>query len=242
MGCLVSPYVFAYALYLRCISLRRHASRSPRNAFETTHQVVLSALAQSEIVCNRVLPINMTDLIRDKIQDEFSYTRAGQFFVTCCCILIYGSPTRSCHCTIIPRAKWVRWINECFISIAKERRDRTTHSLSISDAVGLISWFLMQAVRSLIHKSLSKFEAVYGGYSCHLAGNAPSPDPRIYEVDLYFLPSSELFWLSSLIIASRCPSSFEEGLLTKFRGRRIRSPQKDSETGRFVDRWMPLPE
>lgn len=86
MDCLVSPYVFAYALYLSCISLRRHAGRSPRAAFEGTHQVVLSALAQSEALCNRVWPRHMTDLIHDKIQDEFQYARAGQsFFPICKC-------------------------------------------------------------------------------------------------------------------------------------------------------------
>ena len=52
--------------------------------------------------------------------------------------------------------------------------------------IGLLFIFLsIQAVRSLIHKSLSKFEAVYEGYSCHLAGNTPSLDPRIYEVDFF---------------------------------------------------------
>jgi hypothetical protein len=76
----VSPYVFAYALYLSCISLRRNAGRSPRDVFEATHQVVLSALAQSEALCKLVYPMNMTDLIRDKIQDEFKYARAGRSF------------------------------------------------------------------------------------------------------------------------------------------------------------------
>ena len=72
-----SPYISAYALYISCVSLRRYAGRSPRDDFETTHQVVLSALAQSEILCNRVWPMNMTDLIRNEIRDEFQYTRAG---------------------------------------------------------------------------------------------------------------------------------------------------------------------
>jgi hypothetical protein len=52
--------------------------------------VVLSALAQSENLCNRVWPMNMTDLIRNKIQDEFQYARAGQSFSICgqCRVLI----------------------------------------------------------------------------------------------------------------------------------------------------------
>ena len=54
--------------------------------------------------------------------------------------------------------------------------------------IGLLidSFRYIQAVRSLIHKSLSKVETACGGYSCHLAGNAPSLDPRIYEVDYFF--------------------------------------------------------
>ena len=53
------------------------------------------------------------------------------------------------------------------------------------------NWFLIfdsiQAVRSLIHESLCDLEAVCGGYSCHLAGNTPSLDPKIYEVDFFLL-------------------------------------------------------
>ena len=79
-----SPYISAYALYISCVSLRRYAGRSPRDDFETTHQVVLSALAQSENLCNRVWPTNMTDLIRNKIRDEFQYARAGQSFFSIC--------------------------------------------------------------------------------------------------------------------------------------------------------------
>ena len=67
--------------------------------------------------------------------------------------------------------------------------------LSADLGIGLFIYlFSIQAVRSLIHKSLSKFEAVYGGYSCHLAGNTPSLDPRIYEVGFFFgLPSDHGF-------------------------------------------------
>ena len=75
----------AYALYISCVSLRRYAGRSHCDSddFETAHKVVLSALAQSENLCNRVWPMNMTDLIRNKIQDEFQYARAGQSFSIC---------------------------------------------------------------------------------------------------------------------------------------------------------------
>ena len=86
-----SPFISAYALYISCVSLRRYAGRSHRDDFETAHQVVLSALAQSENLCNRVWPMNMTDLIRNKIRDEFQYARAGQFFSIYgqCRVLIY---------------------------------------------------------------------------------------------------------------------------------------------------------
>ena len=77
-----SPFTSAYALYISCVSLRRYASRSHREDFETANQVVLSALAQSENLCNRVWPINMTDLIRKKIQDELQYAHAGQSFLS----------------------------------------------------------------------------------------------------------------------------------------------------------------
>ena len=83
-----SPFICAYALYISCVSLRRYAGRSHREHFETAHQVVLSALAQSENLCNRVWPMNMTDLIRKKIQDELQYAHAGQSVFSICCILI----------------------------------------------------------------------------------------------------------------------------------------------------------
>jgi hypothetical protein len=78
-----SPFISAYALYISCVSLRRYAGRSHCDDFETAHQVVLSALAQSENLCNRVWPMNMTDLIRNRIRDEFQYARAGQSFSIC---------------------------------------------------------------------------------------------------------------------------------------------------------------
>lgn len=148
MDCLVSPYVFAYALYLSCTSLRRHAGRSPRDVFEGTHQVVLSALTQSEALCNRVLPMNMTDLIREKIQDEFRYAHAGVVIV------------QSFH-------ELNEYVDAMIILYPSRKKDGTGP---------------LAGVRSLIHRSLSKFEAGYEGYSCHVAGNSPCPDPRIYEL------------------------------------------------------------
>ena len=78
-----SPFISAYALYISCVSLRRYAGRSHLEDFETAHQVVLSALTQSEDLCDRVWPMNMTDLIRNKIRDEFQYAHAGQSFLIC---------------------------------------------------------------------------------------------------------------------------------------------------------------
>ena len=88
-----SPYISAYALYISCVSLRRYAGRS-HDDYEITQKVALSSLTQSENLCNRVWPTNMTDLIRNKIQDEFQYARAGQSFSICgqCCVLIDDFP------------------------------------------------------------------------------------------------------------------------------------------------------
>jgi len=143
-----SPFISAYALYISCVSLRRYAGRSHREDFETAHQVVLSALAQSENLCSRVWPMNMTDLIRKKIQDEFHYAHAGLVIVQS-----FYELNRYAESMII------------------------LHPSRKKDGTGPLT-----AVRSLIHKSLSKFEAVCGEYSCHVAGNTPSLDPRIYEL------------------------------------------------------------
>jgi len=143
-----SPYISAYALYISCVSLRRYAGRSPRNVFEAAHRAILSALTQSEKLCNSVWPINMTHLIRSKIQDEFRHARAGLVIV------------QSFH-------ELNEYAESMIILLPSRKQDGT----------GPIT-----AVRSLIHKSLSKFEAVCGGYSCHLVSNIPSLDPRIYEL------------------------------------------------------------
>ncbi|KAF9476625.1 hypothetical protein BDN70DRAFT_838990 [Pholiota conissans] len=77
IDCSASSIVFAYALYLSCISLRRNASRSPRDVFESTHTVILTALTQSETLCNRVLPMEMTAHLVRGVQEELALARNG---------------------------------------------------------------------------------------------------------------------------------------------------------------------
>ena len=161
-GTVSSPYISAYALYISCVSPCLYAGRSPSGYFATTHQAVLSALAQSEDICNRVWPTNVTDLIRIN------------WISICSCwsvlLDIWPMPTfiddfllglvivQSFH-----ELKEYAEINDCFMSVAKESH-RATHGLSISVDYGLIYWFIfsIQAVRSLIHKSLSNLEVVWG--------------------------------------------------------------------------------
>ncbi|KAF8955794.1 hypothetical protein BDZ97DRAFT_1855307 [Flammula alnicola] len=81
IDCSASSFVFGYALYLSCISLRRNASRSPRDVFESTHKVILSALTQSEALCDRVFPVEMTCKLRQGIQEEFELSRHGLVMV-----------------------------------------------------------------------------------------------------------------------------------------------------------------
>lgn len=80
IDCTASSLVFAYALYLSCISLRRNASRSPPDVFQTTHKVILSALAQSEALCERVYPVEVTIPLRCCIAQEFELARHGLCF------------------------------------------------------------------------------------------------------------------------------------------------------------------
>jgi len=150
LGMTQLPYMNAYSSYIASVTLRRTAS-SPLvdfHNFETAFETVLYVLGYSETLCNRVLPVHMTDLIHDKIQDEIQYALAG-------------------------------------LGIVRIFRDLNKHAESMivllssreKDGPGPLA-----AVRSLIHKSLLKFEAVCGGYPCHLAGNTPSQDPRIYKL------------------------------------------------------------
>lgn len=77
IDCSASSFVFGYALYLSCTSLRRNASRSPSDVFETTHNVIFSALGQSQALCDRVRPVEMTWLLRDSLQEEYELARLG---------------------------------------------------------------------------------------------------------------------------------------------------------------------
>jgi hypothetical protein len=78
IDCRASSFVFGYALYLSCISLRRNASRSPRDVFESTHKVILSALTQSEALCDRVCPVEVTYLLRQSLRQEFELAQNGE--------------------------------------------------------------------------------------------------------------------------------------------------------------------
>lgn len=70
----------AYAVYIALVFLRQYAYSllDDFDDFENIHDFVLLFLEYSEILCNRVWPVNMTDLIHNKIQDEIRYARAGQ--------------------------------------------------------------------------------------------------------------------------------------------------------------------
>ncbi|KAF9528846.1 hypothetical protein CPB83DRAFT_853835 [Crepidotus variabilis] len=70
IDCSASSFVFAYALFLSCITLRRNASRSPHDVFESTHKVILTALLQSTALCERVKPVEMTALLKKSIEEE----------------------------------------------------------------------------------------------------------------------------------------------------------------------------
>lgn len=78
IDCKTSSFVFGYALYLSCVSLRRNSTRSPRDIFESTHKVIISALAQSEALCDRVYPVEVTSLLRQSIYREFELAQHGE--------------------------------------------------------------------------------------------------------------------------------------------------------------------
>jgi len=148
IDCSASSFVFGYALYLSCISLRRNASRSPREVFESTHKVILSALAQSEALCNRVLPVEMTYRLRGSIDEEFELARHGLVIV------------------------------QSF----NELQEHANAMLVLQPTVARDGTGPVTAVRSLIHTSLSKIEAVYERYGSALADKPPQTEPRIYEL------------------------------------------------------------
>lgn len=80
IDCSASSIVFAYALYLSCTSLRRNECRSPRDVFESTHKVILSTLDQSEALCDRVKPVEITWLLRKSMRQEHQLAVLGEYF------------------------------------------------------------------------------------------------------------------------------------------------------------------
>ena len=100
-----------------------------------------------------------------------------------------------------------KYANQWLFYIRRERRmaqPLTTCpsplNMELVYCIFFLSFFSIQAVRSLIHKSLSKFAAVWVGYSCH---NTPR------SKDLWSWPLFlSLPWHWSLILAVWLPSSF----------------------------------
>ncbi|CAA7264047.1 unnamed protein product [Cyclocybe aegerita] len=148
IDCSASSFVFAYALYLSCISLRRNASRSPRDVFESTHKVILSALTQSEALCDRVFPAEVTDVLRDSIQEEYDLARHG---------LVIVQAFNNLH-------------------------DYATSMLVLQPTEEEDGSGPVTAVRSLIHGSLCRVEAVHEAYSSVLSKKAVRDEPRIYQL------------------------------------------------------------
>lgn len=72
---------------------------------------------------------------------------------------------------------------------------------SLNHTIDINRLIPFQAVRSMIHTSLLKVEAVYERYTSVITEKSPLPEPRIYEVRLmqYLLESSLI-----LAIASDC--------------------------------------
>ncbi|KIM42003.1 hypothetical protein M413DRAFT_445197 [Hebeloma cylindrosporum] len=148
IDCKASSFVFGYALYLSCISLRRNSTRSPRDVFESTHKVILSALAQSEALCDRVYPVEVTSLLRQSIHREFELAQHGRVLV------------RSFH-------ELDEYTNSMLVLQPSEKEDGS----------GPVT-----AVRSLIHGSLNKIEAVFSRYTAALPDASSPMDPRIHEL------------------------------------------------------------
>jgi len=70
IDCSATSFVFAYALYLSCTSLRRNATRSSCGVFESTHAVILTALEQSEALRAQVIPAEITWLLKESTDQE----------------------------------------------------------------------------------------------------------------------------------------------------------------------------
>ncbi|PPR02541.1 hypothetical protein CVT24_001967 [Panaeolus cyanescens] len=66
------------------MSLRRNSSILTPETFESTQTAIFSSLKQSEALCARVFPVEMTHVIRDKIQIEFDLARNGLAVVRAC--------------------------------------------------------------------------------------------------------------------------------------------------------------
>ena len=129
------PYISAYTLYISCISLRRYAP--VKWFFQPLHNRKIFAIASGQwtwwvwFVIKSKMNFNMLVLVNPSSRYVASAVSLSMV------------STRTCDYTIISRAKWIRRINNCFTSVAKEGWQRATHGLSISAdyEIGLLIFF-----------------------------------------------------------------------------------------------------
>ena len=145
IDCTASSFVFGYALYLSCISLRRNATRSPREVFESTHTVILSALMQSEALCARVFPVEMTYKLKKGILEESHLARDGM----------------SVHPILFLFSSFIYQFPGLLLVHSFNELDDHAHAMTVlQPASGPLA-----ALRTMIHTSLLKIEAVHKSYT-----------------------------------------------------------------------------
>ncbi|KAG5641219.1 hypothetical protein DXG03_005753 [Asterophora parasitica] len=72
-----SLLIFGYSLFLSAMSLRYNSSDASPQAFETTHEIIISALSASLVICLKVEPPGMGDVLSDIMCMEMDLVRSG---------------------------------------------------------------------------------------------------------------------------------------------------------------------
>ncbi|KAF5376146.1 hypothetical protein D9615_007654 [Tricholomella constricta] len=72
-----SLLIFGYSLFVAAMNLRHNSTEAAPPAFQTTQEIIISALSTSLLICPKVEPLGMADVLSDAMRKEMDLVRSG---------------------------------------------------------------------------------------------------------------------------------------------------------------------
>lgn len=73
-----SVLIHGYSLFLAAMDLRRNATGASVKTFENTHELILTVLATSLVMCGGVEPRGVADVLYGAMRYEMEIARSGE--------------------------------------------------------------------------------------------------------------------------------------------------------------------